>query len=236
MNDLDPEFDRFSASYEQLLKDPLRDRFAANGTEFFHSRKRDLILDYFRRRRIDTHGLAYLDLGCGKGELVCLLRDAFAKVAGCDPSGQMLKAGGLDARGIEARVQVDPGSIPFDPGAFDFVTAVCVFHHVPPQARAALAREMRRVLKPGGVAAIIEHNPFNPITRLIVSRTPVDADAILLRPMETRGLFEKTGFAVDQSQYFLYFPQTVYHRIGKLESKLAKIPLGGQYTVFGRAV
>jgi len=235
MNQDKPEFDHFSGSYDRLLNDPIRDRFGSGGSEFFHLRKRDLIRAYFQRRQTDTRKLAYLDLGCGKGELASLLRSDFARVAGCDPSEGMLSAGELVSKGIEARVQDDPGRIPFEGAVFDFVTAVCVFHHVPPSARAALVREARRVLKPGGTLAIVEHNPHNPVTRLIVSRTPVDADAILLRPTETRRLFRDAGLTVDDQRYFLYFPESIYRQLSRLESALGKVPLGGQYAVFGRS-
>ena len=110
-------------------------------------RKRDLIRQYFRGRQVDTRGLHYLDLGCGKGELASLLHDDFTRVAGCDPSPGMLSF----AQGIDARVQQDPAAIPFDAQEFDFITAVCVYHHVPPPARLALTKEISRVLKPGGV-------------------------------------------------------------------------------------
>jgi SAM-dependent methyltransferase len=128
----------------------------------------------------------------------------------------------------------DPGRIPFGEATFDFVTAVCVFHHVPPAARAALVEEMRRVLKPGGTLAIVEHNPYNPVTRLIVSRTPVDADAVLLRSSETRHLLRQAELTVEEQRYFLYFPEWLYRRLGWLESTLGSIPLGGQYAVFAR--
>jgi SAM-dependent methyltransferase len=235
MNKAKPEFDQFSESYEQLLNDPIRNRFSPGGTEFFHVRKRDLIRDYFRRRHIDTRKLAYLDLGCGKGELASLLRNDFARVMGCDPSAGMLSAGDLVSKGIEVRVQDDLSRIPFEDGTFDLVTAVCVFHHVPVAARAALVLEARRVLKPGGALAIIEHNPYNPVTQLIVSRAAVDADAILLRPAVTRRLFREAKMKIDDQQYFLYFSESMYSRFSRLESALAKIPLGGQYAVVGRS-
>jgi SAM-dependent methyltransferase len=234
MNQAKPEFDQFSDSYEKLLDDPIRNRFSPGGAQFFHVAKRDLIREYFRRRREDTRKLSYLDLGCGKGELVSLLRDDFARVSGCDPSAGMLSASDLVCKGVETRVQDNPGRIPFEAGQFDFVTAVCVFHHVPLAARASLVHEARRVLKPGGTLAIIEHNPYNPVTRLIVSRTPVDADAVLLRPVETRRLFGEAGFAVDDQRHFLYFPEYMWMR-RHLERSLSKVPFGGQYAVFGRA-
>ena len=138
------------------------------------------------------------------------------------------------AQGMETRVQRDPGVIPFEAESFDFVTAVCVFHHVPPDARLALTTEVSRVLRPGGVFGIIEHNPYNPATRLIVSRTPVDADAVLLKLSETQNLLLHAGFALDQSTYFLYFPEAIYRRAGRtLEHWLRRLPLGGQYAAFG---
>jgi SAM-dependent methyltransferase len=235
MSGSQPEFDEFSKNYQDLLKDPMRDRFAPGGAEFFHLRKRDIIREYFRRTSRDTRQMAYLDLGCGQGELVSLMQDDFSYVAACDPSPGMMTAGGLESKGIDARVQHDMGKIPFESGTFDFVTAVCVFHHVPIAARAALVEEMCRVIKPTGTLAIIEHNPFNPVTRLIVSRTPVDADAILLRPSETRGLFESARLRVDDQSYFLYFPESVYGSLRSVEALLARVPLGGQYAVFANA-
>jgi SAM-dependent methyltransferase len=225
-----PEFDRYSPAYEELLRDPIRDRFAGAESGFFHVRKRDLIKRYFRDRKRDTRQLRYLDIGCGKGELVSLLREDFGAVAGCDPSPGMLSF----AKDIDARVQTDPGKLPFDSGEFDFVSAVCVYHHVPLEGRLALTREVSRVLKRDGVFAIIEHNPFNPVTRRIVSRTPVDADAILLKPIEAREWMQRNGFKCESPQYFLYFPERVY-RIGGyiLEELLHAAPLGGQYAVFG---
>jgi SAM-dependent methyltransferase len=225
-----PEFDRYSGSYEELLKDPIRDRFTGAGSQFFHVRKRDLIREHFSSLGINTRALRYLDVGCGKGELLSLLRDDFHEVSGCDPSPGMLSS----SEGVETRVQENPGKIPFDDGIFDFVTAVCVYHHVPSSSRLVLTREANRVLKPKGVFAIIEHNPYNPVTRLIVRRTPVDADAVLLKAAEAREWMRAAEFTCDVPRYFLYFPETIYRRTGdRLEHLLRGVPLGGQYAVFG---
>jgi SAM-dependent methyltransferase len=144
----------------------------------FPCRKRDLIRAYFRKHGVDSKPLRYLDVGCGKGDLASLLVQDFSRVAGCDPSGEMLKS----AQNLEVRVQDDPGKIPFDSGQFAFATAVCVYHHVPPSDRLAVTAEVVRVLRPGGVFAIIEHNPWNPATRIIVKRCPVDENAVCSIP------------------------------------------------------
>ena len=88
------------------------------------------------------------------------------------------------------------------------------------------------MLRPGGIFCIIEHNPFNPVTRSIVSRTPVDADAVLLRASGTRRLMAAAGLTVLEQDYFLYLPEALYRRAGRMESWFAKVPLGGQYAVF----
>jgi SAM-dependent methyltransferase len=129
-------------------------------------------------------------------------------------------------------VQTDGLRVPFANEEFDFVTAVCVYHHVPVEARAALTVEISRVLKPGGIFCMIEHNPANPVTRTIVSRTPVDANAILLPGREAKGLASEAGLARPVVDYFLYFPKSLYRFAGWLEPSLAKVPLGGQYAMF----
>jgi SAM-dependent methyltransferase len=227
-----PEFDPLSSSYEELLRDPIRERFTGEESIFFHRRKADLIRRFFRRQRRAPSSLHYLDVGCGKGELLHLLQSDFKRAAGCDVSSGMMR----EISGIETRVQKNPLQVPFGDAEFDLVTAVCVYHHVPPADRPTLTSEIRRVLRPGGIFCMIEHNPFNPVTRLIVSRTPVDADAILLPASEARRLAASAGLARLEQDYFLYFPQAVYRYLGWAEPMLAKVPFGGQYALFSQAV
>lgn len=226
-----PEFDQYSASYDKLLSDPIRDRFVGADSDFFHRRKCDLIRSYFCRSAMDTSVMSYLDVGCGQGKLISLLRGDFANVAGCDVSLGMLG----HAEDFEVRLQTDPCRIPFDSCEFDLVSLVCVYHHVPVANRVALTREVARVLKPGGTLAIIEHNPYNPVTRLIVSRSPVDRDACLLSANETRALEVDAGLTPTVILYFLFLPEFIYKKGGAaVERKVSWCPLGGQYGAFGR--
>ncbi len=226
-----PEFDHYSQSYDKLLSDPIRDRFAVVDSMFFHIRKRDLIRSYFSERTTNTKELSYLDVGCGLGDLMSLLRGDFSRVAGCDVSQGMIGR----AAGLEVRLQKDPCSIPFEAAAFDVVSAVCVYHHVSECDRIALTREIVRVLKPGGTFAVIEHNPYNPVTRLIVSRSPIDGDARLLSPRETRVLLSNAGIVSNLTSYFLFFPDWAYNHGGAaVERWLSMFPFGGQYAVFGK--
>jgi SAM-dependent methyltransferase len=224
------QFDGLSQSYEELLRDPLRDLFTSQENAFFHRRKADLIRQFFRRRGVKTEALRYLDIGCGKGEVLGLLRPDFKQSAGCDISAAMMQ----EISQIETRVQPDPLHIPFGNAEFDLITAACVYHHVPAVSRLALTADIARVLRPGGIFCMIEHNPLNPVTRLIVRRTPVDEDAILLAPRESWKLAADTGLIPIQRSYFLYFPQALYSWFGPVEMLLANLPFGGQYAVFSQ--
>jgi hypothetical protein len=71
---------------------------------------------------------------------------------------------------------------------------------------------------------------------MVVKRSPVDTDARLLGIRETRRLIEERQFRIVWERYFLFLPEPLYRRIGFIESCLGRLPLGGQYAVFARAV
>jgi SAM-dependent methyltransferase len=130
-------------------------------------------------------------------------------------------------------MQENPLAVPIPDESFEFVTAVGVCHHVEPGSRAALTADVRRALTPGGVFAIIEHNPFNPATRPIVRRAPVDASAKLLRAAEAESLLRGAGLMPFERSYFPYLPEGLYRRFGGLADWMKRLPAGGQYAVFG---
>lgn len=222
------EFDRYAQDYDELLRDPIREGFAGDQL-FFAERKWLLIQRYFRSRGRDLRKTRWLDVGCGKGELLRFGRPHCRQAAGCDLSEEMLRACG----DLEVTLQTEPGRLPYSDASFDFVTAVCVYHHVEPHDRGALTKELIRVLAPGGILGIIEHNPWNPATRLIVSRTPVDQNAILLSAGETMGWMRSAGLSAVSRRFFLYLPERFYRKAGGVEEALAWLPLGGQYAAFG---
>ena len=52
-----------------------------------------------------------------------------------------------------------------------------------------------------------EHNPLNPLTRFIVRRCPLDADAHLLGAGQARRLVCGAGFTSVAARYYLFLPQ-----------------------------
>jgi SAM-dependent methyltransferase len=222
------EFDKYVRNHSELLRDPIRDKFADH-PDFFHQRKAVLITGHLKRRHFPLAQASWLDVGCGKGELLRLAGSSFGRAVGCDPSMEMHRE---SSAGIYH--QSSTTALPFPDASHDFVTAVCVYHHVEEPDRIPLTREIYRVLRPGGIMCMIEHNPFNPVTQLIVKRTPVDVNARLLTASQAGRYMRRCGFADAGLTYFLYFPEKLYARAGAVENWLTRVPLGGQYAVFGQ--
>jgi len=224
-----PEFDRYAASYTELLDDPIRNRFARDPLHF-HRRKWLLIEKLLKGAGASPGRLRWLDVGCGRGELLELVGSSFAQATGCDPSAGMLRSNAL----FETFEQRSLVELPFADGSVDFVTAVCVFHHVHGEDRALLTNEFRRVLSPRGLVCIVEHNPWNPVTRTIVRRCPVDLDAELVPAREARGLLRAAGFRLLGTEYFLYLPEKLFGAFGAIERVFSKLPFGGQYALLAQ--
>lgn len=226
---MDQEFDRLAPEYKELLDDSVREYFAP-GSEFFLTRKIDMLLEFAACERVDTRQATWLDVGCGKGDLLRAAQPHFARALGCDVSLGMI----AECRDLEVVHQADPLRLPFEDRSVDWATAVCIFHHITPPERAPLIADIYRVLRPGGVFAIIEHNPFNPAVQLIVRRTPVDENAQLLTARTARRLIQEASLQAVATRYFLYVPQRIYGWAAPVERALDRVPLGGQYVVFGR--
>ena len=226
-----PEFDRYAPSYAELLDDPVRNRFALDPLHF-HRRKWLLIERLLKQAGVTLSTQRWLDVGCGRGELLEIAGSHLAQAIGCDPSAGVLSS----HPSFKTNQQPSLVELPFEDNSVDFVTAVCVYHHVHGAARKSLTREIKRVLTPGGLCCIIEHNPWNPVTRAIVRRCPVDGDAELLVARTTSRLLQESGFQALSTDYFLYLPEKLFLRLGFLEAMLRSAPCGGQYAVLARAL
>lgn len=224
-----PEFNQYAHCYEDYLDDPLRGRFTRDPLHF-HRRKWLLIQRLLKRAGMDPARSRWLDVGCGQGQLLGLAGKDFSRASGCDPSAGMLAS----CASFAVREQASSVTLPYDDNSMDFVTSVCVYHHVHGADRILLTSEIRRVLAPGGLYCIVEHNPWNPVTRTIVGRCAVDVDAELLAAPNAGRLLKAGGFELLRTSYFLYLPEKLFGRVGTIESALERVPLGGQYALLGR--
>ena len=62
------------------------------------------------------------------------------------------------------------------------------------------------MLRPGGLVAIYEHNPLNPVTMRVVNTCPFDEHAVLLRKRETRDLVAAEGFTAIEARTMMTVP------------------------------
>jgi ubiquinone/menaquinone biosynthesis C-methylase UbiE len=101
-------------------------------------------------------GETVLDVGCGTGSLAIAAKmqvGPAGKVCAVDASPEMLARARKKARkaGLEVTFEQAPAqALPFPDGHFNAVLSTVILHHLPRIGRAECAREMRRVLKPGG--------------------------------------------------------------------------------------
>lgn len=96
------------------------------------------------------------DLGCGTGNASELLAPIVSRVIAVDQSAPMLKAARKrlgDAENVEFR-RGELEKLPIADGEVDAAVCILVLHHIPEPA--AALKEMRRVLKPGGVALVVD--------------------------------------------------------------------------------
>lgn len=224
------EFDAHADGYAATVERSIA--FSGLGHDFFLRAKGRLLGEIFAARFPDRRP-TLLDVGCGVGALHGLLGPLTAALSGCDVSDESLRCAALRRPGVDYR-RSSEGALPFADASHDVVLAVCVFHHVAKRARPALAREMRRVVRPGGLVVVIEHNPFNPATRLAVARCPFDADAALLSPRETATLLRGAGLGGIRARHFALLP-TEAPFAGRLERALGGLPFGAQYASLGSA-
>jgi demethylmenaquinone methyltransferase/2-methoxy-6-polyprenyl-1,4-benzoquinol methylase len=111
-----------------------------------------------------------LDLCTGTGALVPRLTRKFKTVVGADISPQMLQVARCRYHSLPdvEWVEADAQRLPFGDASFDCVTVSYGIRNVP-DVELVLC-EMRRVVKPGGIIAILEFGtPGNPMWRWLFS-------------------------------------------------------------------
>lgn len=102
-----------------------------------------------------------LDLGCGTGTLVVLLKRKYptAEIVGVDPDPKALQRAQKKVRRAGVAVQLDEGfadELPYEAGTFDRVLSSFMLHHLEEHEREKTLREVLRVLKPAGTFHLLD--------------------------------------------------------------------------------
>lgn len=220
------EFDRFARTYEQDLAKSL----APTGeTREFYALKR---IDWTARcvARLGYSVKRILDYGCGDGANLPMLAARFhaEHVLGLDVSPESISV--ARAANPAAGLQFLCTSDWTPDGSVDLAYTNGVFHHIPPAERHGCLQAIRSALKPGGLFAFWENNPWNPGTQYVMSRCAFDEHAIKISPQEAWKMLSSVGFRIVRTDFLFYFPRQLSF-LRPAELLLRRLPLGGQYLV-----
>ena len=221
------EFDKYAPAYDAGMDNAAK-RWAGDSAQDYLHPKLNLLLEKYVN---PDNKIDYLDFGCGTGEFLSLVnaRCPHWHIEGCDISSEMLQTCKRRWPLLNQRARLwvaDSQSFPLS--KYNLITAVCVFHHIPPHELDDCVARLIKALRPGGSLILIEHNSWNPVTRWVVAHTEIDKNATLLSPRFARKLFKSHGLTTRRFDSFMYFPPR-WKTIVKLERLFTRIPLGGQY-------
>lgn len=223
------EFDNYAHNYQAGMENPLK-KLAGQNPEAFMQLKINWFLRYFNHN-LEPKNANILDFGCGSGTFLNCLSKTTSQLNlyGCDVSKKMLE---------ECRAKLKPNTevnleaydgihLPYQDHSFHFIVANAVFHHIPVADRTSVYEEIWRVLKQNGYFFIFEHNPFNPVTRWVVAHTPIDQNAVLLKPSEIKNSTKHLSGHFE-CYYLMFFPPRL-HFLQGVEWLIKSLPLGGQF-------
>src|SRR5260370_30922956 len=192
-------------------------------------------LELTRRHPQVLTARSVLDVGSGSGNLLDALRAPGRRLCGVEMSVDAVQS--LQARGMEGcAVDLERESLPFRNGEFDVTLCYDVLEHVFAPVR--LLGEIRRVLRPDGVALLCVPNTLNLFNRLVfllgeyvdVMDTSHQSEDLFSNhiPLFSKALFERfvtaNGFRVTERHY--YFPERFSDARFRLPPALAQGVVG----------
>ena len=222
-------FDGYAADYDAALAHGLS--VSGEDKGYFARRRVEWLADCVRH--LQKKPACILDFGCGTGSAVPFLRDLIGSeiVLGVDDSPKLLEVAMRMEGPIGAKFLLVSEYQPVEQVDLAFCNGV--FHHIALDQRASAMDYIRRSLRPGGLFALWENNPWNPGTRYVMSRIPFDRDAVTLSAPETRRLMRDAGFEILRTDFLFIFPRLL-RCFRSIEPLVARLPVGAQYQVLGR--
>jgi len=116
------------------------------------------IAEYMRGR--DQRRVHLLDVACGTGRFLRDVRRAWPamRLTGLDLSASYLREARRHMGDLRpaAWLAGNAEAIPLPDASQDIVTAIFLFHELPPEVRRRVAAEMARVLRPGGLLIFVD--------------------------------------------------------------------------------
>ena len=139
-----------------------------NAYDDFTPDTNDRLIDSFVQLTGLRPGAHVVDLGCGSGVFTNLLRLRGYRCSGVDLSPKMIALAKDKFSGIDFHLG-DIENLGFADASFDGVLLSGVVHHLPEPSRCA--REVFRILRPGGKFVAFDPNRMNPFMYLYRDRS-----------------------------------------------------------------
>lgn len=227
------EFDEYARDYHKSM-DHIGRRIVDRDGNYFIQVKCQKLIELLGSDNAPVGVWRIIDVGCGTGDAEKSIPIGFANITAIDLSFEMIKIASRFNSPVLARyLQADAVKIPLPDAYADLVFASCVFHHMEEGKIMSALREMRRVCKPGGWVVCFEHNPYHPLTQLVVRTTPIDRSAHL-HPLKKMSIyFSAAGLLNQFHHYFLYAPKSIDKALWPMLRKISHLPFGGQYILAG---
>jgi len=224
-----PQFDKYADTYDAELNQALagsgedKNYFALGRVTWL---KRTL-------RQLRERPRSAIDYGCGLGDTSALLCKIFNLdlVVGLDVSLRSLERARLQHESDTCKFFAFHDYVP--QANVDLIYCNGVFHHIPMGERGPSLDYIRRCLRPGGLFALWENNPWNLGTRYVMSQCSFDRDAIMISPLQAARLLRAQGFQVIGIHFLFFFPRFL-KLFRFLEPYFSRVPLGAQYQILCR--
>jgi SAM-dependent methyltransferase len=225
------EFDRFADAYDDQHRDNVA--VTGEGPEYFAEYKIRTLKRIVEGSQLGVSRIC--DFGSGIGNSIPFFKKYFpdAALTSSDVSERSLALSKQRYPESGNYLLIEPDRIPCEAETFDLVFSACVFHHIAHDEHERWLRELHRITRPGGLIAVFEHNPLNPLTVHAVNTCPFDANAKLIFARDLARRLRDAGWAPPRIEYNLFFPRGLA-LLRAIESKLGWLPLGAQYVAFAR--
>ena len=160
-------------------------------------------------------GAPIADVGCGPGHVAAWLADQGVSAVGIDLSAAMVAAGRRDHPAVEFR-EGDFLDLPAADGEFGAVVALYSIIHLEPGELSLAFAEIRRVLRPAGLALVSFH--LGSEVRHLAEwwGVAVDVDFRFLEMADVTGGLQRAGFDVQAQLERTSYPGEVETRRGYL--------------------
>jgi len=220
----DQFFDGYFETYNEILKKNQRILSPSGKISHFAYHKISILKKILPEK---PHTL--LEYGCGIGNNLGFLLELFqgVQIWGCDTSEKSLGVARKRYPDVRFFLVSDHDE---NTRQFDCVLVGDVIHHIPPAGRRYYLKRISDYIRPGGYCVFFEHNPYNPLTRVLVSTCPFDARAELISLGDLRSLLQEQELEVRVSKYCFFFPEFL-KMLDRFEDSLSWLPLGGKYYV-----